>query len=336
MAEIDNSHDRFFKEIFGQPDIAADFVANYLPSEVVAELDLSALELVKDSFVDASLQEHFSDLLYRIKLRKAKTEAFIFFLFEHKSAPDKWTALQILRYQLEFWEREKRAGAKKLAPIFPIVFYHGKSQWKIPLNFSSLVDFHEQEYLKPFVPEYKYFLCDLSVLAEPQIIGSAFLKTTLLLMKNIRQKDLQGNLKRFWGVLKNSSGERLTDFLLSCTRYISASNDFVSADETVATIKKEFPLNEGAVMAALAKDWIQQGIKQGIEQGIEQGIQKGRLEEATKTALRQLHRRVGILPATRQEQVRKLSLEQLEQLSEDLLDFTSAIDLNNWLASITK
>lgn len=328
MAEIDNSHDQFFKEIFGQPDIAADFVANYLPSEVVAELDLSALELVKDSFVDARLQEHFSDLLYRIKLRNAKTEAFLFFLFEHKSAPDKWTALQILRYQLEFWEREKRAGAKKLAPIFPIVFYHGKPQWKIPVNFSSLIDFHEQEYLKPFVPEYKYFLCDLSVLPEPQIIGSAFLKTTLLLMKNIRQKDLQQNLKRFWGALKNTSGERLTRFLVASTTYIASANKFVSADETMATIEKEFPLNEGAVMAALAKDWMQKGIEKGIEQG--------RLQEAIKTALRLLHRRVGILPATQVEQLRTLPLEQLEQLSEDLLDFTSAVDLNNWLSSIKK
>ena len=319
MAEIENSHDRFFKEIFGQPDIAADFVANYLPPEVVAELDLSAPELVKDSFVDASLQEHFSDLLYKIKLRNTKSEAFIFFLFEHKSAPDKWTALQILRYQLEFWEREKRAGAKKLSPIFPIVFYHGKSQWKISLNFSSLVDFQEQEFLKPFVPEYKYFLCDLSVLPEAQIIGTAFLKTTLLLMKNIRQKDLHGNLKRFFEVLKNNSGERLTKFLVSCTKYISAANKFVTADETVATIKEEFPFNQGEVMAALAKDWIQQG----------------RQEEAARTVLRLITRRIGIIPATQQDFIRILQVEQLEKLFDELLDYTSASELNNWLMTHT-
>ena len=117
MAEIDNPHDKFFKEMFGQPDIAADFIANYLPAEVVGELDLSAPELVKDSFVDANLQEHFSDLLYKVKLRGAKAEAFIFFLFEHKSVPDAWVALQILRYLLEIWEQCKREGAKKLPQI---------------------------------------------------------------------------------------------------------------------------------------------------------------------------------------------------------------------------
>ena len=321
--EIDKPHDRFFKEVFGQPDIAVDFIANYLPAEVVAELDLSAPELVKDSFIDAGLQEHFSDLLYKVKLRGAAATAFIFFLFEHKSEPDKWVALQILRYLLEFWEREKQAGAKTLPPIFPIVFYHGKSRWRVPVNFNALVDFHAHAYLKPFVPEYKYFLCDLSALEEPQMRGTAILQTAMLLMKNIRRKDLLANLQRFWGRLQTTSGERLTSFLVSCVKYISAASRYLSADDAIATIRQEFPVNEGAIMAVLAKDWIQQG------------VERGRQEEAAKTALRFLHRRIGIIPATQQEFIRSLPLEKLEALLDALLDFTSATDLNNWLAKNT-
>ena len=93
MTEITNPHDKFFKEIFGRADIAAEFMANYLPPEVVAALDLTAPELVKDSFIDKNLQEHFSDLLYKVKLRETKTAAYV----EHKSVPDAWAALQILR-----------------------------------------------------------------------------------------------------------------------------------------------------------------------------------------------------------------------------------------------
>jgi hypothetical protein len=47
--------------------------------------------------------------------------------------------------------------------------------------------------------------------------------------------------------------------------------------------------------------------------------------------LRQLNRRVGTLPAALQTQVEALPLEQLEALGEDLLDFTSLSDLENWL-----
>jgi predicted transposase/invertase (TIGR01784 family) len=333
MAEIDNPHDKFFKEVFGQPDIAADFITNYLPAEVVAELDLSAPELVKDSFIDASLQEHFSDLLYKVKLRGVKAEAFIFFLFEHKSEPDKWVALQILRYLLEFWEREKRAGATRLPPIFPVVFYHGKARWRVPANFNALVDFQAREYLKPFVPEYKYFLCDLSALEEQQIHGTPLLQTALLLMKNIRRKDLLAHLRRFWSRLKTISGERAGRFLSSCVRYVSAASKHLSADDAITTIRQEFALNEGEIMASLTKEWLQQGRQEGLEIGIQQGIQVGRQQELVATCVRQLHRRIGIFPAPQEAQIRNLSVDQLIQLSEDLLDFSAAADLSNWLTA---
>jgi predicted transposase YdaD len=33
-------------------------------------LDLSAPEMVKDSFIDEELRQHFSDLLYRVNLKR--------------------------------------------------------------------------------------------------------------------------------------------------------------------------------------------------------------------------------------------------------------------------
>jgi Domain of unknown function (DUF4351) len=53
--------------------------------------------------------------------------------------------------------------------------------------------------------------------------------------------------------------------------------------------------------------------------------------------LRQLNRRVGSLPdgIRAQVQVQALALNQLEALSEALLDFNSLNDLSNWLGSST-
>jgi hypothetical protein len=59
---------------------------------------------------------------------------------------------------------------------------------------------------------------------------------------------------------------------------------------------------------------------------------RSRQEEGRSLVLRQLNRRVGTLPETIQTQVESLSLEQLEALGEDLLDFTNLTDLENWLA----
>lgn len=54
-------------------------------------------------------------------------------------------------------------------------------------------------------------------------------------------------------------------------------------------------------------------------------------EEAMKLVLRQLNRRVGIIPPELQLQLQSLPLAQLETLAEDLLDFSTLADLTNWL-----
>ena len=74
MSELRNPHDRFFKDVFGRAEAATDFLTNYLPTNIVGILDLTAVELVKDSFVGPELQEYFSDLLYRVQM-KAGQEA---------------------------------------------------------------------------------------------------------------------------------------------------------------------------------------------------------------------------------------------------------------------
>ncbi len=62
------------------------------------------------------------------------------------------------------------------------------------------------------------------------------------------------------------------------------------------------------------------------EEGREEGEQRER-----SLILRQLQRRVGELAQEVRERVETLCLEQLENLGEALLDFTSVVDLQAWL-----
>jgi Domain of unknown function (DUF4351) len=58
---------------------------------------------------------------------------------------------------------------------------------------------------------------------------------------------------------------------------------------------------------------------------------EGRQEQGCKSVLRQLGRRVGNVSIDLQEQIKALTLEQLEILGDDLLDFTQLGDLLAWL-----
>jgi predicted transposase/invertase (TIGR01784 family) len=62
-----------------------------------------------------------------------------------------------------------------------------------------------------------------------------------------------------------------------------------------------------------------------------EGRTEGRVAEGRALILRQLNRRVGALPMDLQARLEELSLEQLENLGEALLDFAALSDLQQWL-----
>jgi hypothetical protein len=61
------------------------------------------------------------------------------------------------------------------------------------------------------------------------------------------------------------------------------------------------------------------------------GIAIGQREQARSIVIRQLTRRIGILPMEIRSQVEQLSVIQLDELSEALLDFEQLADLLDWL-----
>ncbi len=70
----------------------------------------------------------------------------------------------------------------------------------------------------------------------------------------------------------------------------------------------------------LAQDWIEEGRLEGEARG------------EAKLALRLLNRRCGPLSEATTSRIQALPLEQLEALTDALLDFSAPADLAAWLA----
>ncbi|WP_414530289.1 Rpn family recombination-promoting nuclease/putative transposase [Nodularia chucula] len=77
----------------------------------------------------------------------------------------------------------------------------------------------------------------------------------------------------------------------------------------------------------------QEILEEGEQRGEQRGRQEGRQEGERSLVLRQLTRKVGELPPGMGEQLQTLSLQQLENLGEALLDFNTLLDLETWLAN---
>ncbi|MTJ18968.1 MULTISPECIES: DUF4351 domain-containing protein [unclassified Dolichospermum] len=75
----------------------------------------------------------------------------------------------------------------------------------------------------------------------------------------------------------------------------------------------------------------QRNREQAKEEGRQEGKQEGKQEGEKNLILRLLHRRIGEIDSLLIERITGLSIEQLENLGEALLDFSSVADLEAWL-----
>jgi hypothetical protein len=92
------------------------------------------------SFVDDALRERHSDLLFPVE--RNGTPALLYVVAEHKSADDRFTALQLAGYVVrivERWRAEHR-DAEHVPPVLPFVVYHGQRPWRAPRSPRDLVD----------------------------------------------------------------------------------------------------------------------------------------------------------------------------------------------------
>jgi predicted transposase YdaD len=100
-------------------------------------------------------------------------------------------------------------------------------------------------------------------------------------------------------------------------------------DQTEAQIMKLLGIPAKDLLHTRAvRDWFEQGRQEGEAQGEVRGRAIG---EATVT-LRLLNRRCGPLSEATTARIQALPLEQLEALTEALLDFSGPADLAAWLA----
>jgi predicted transposase YdaD len=75
----------------------------------------------------------------------------------------------------------------------------------------------------------------------------------------------------------------------------------------------------------------QEILAEGEVKGKTQGLAEGRIGEARGLVIRQLTRKLGNVSSKLLAKIEDLSLERVESLGEDLLDFTSITNLEQWL-----
>jgi len=307
-------HDRFFKTVMSDSVNIKQFIEEFLPQELSTEISLNNMKMLPTEKVRRYTKYHM-DLAVECNI--GDTKAQVYFIFEHKSYPDEGVLLQMLGYMYATWDERKKEN-KPLTPIIPVVIYHGGQEWDIPTNFQGQFA-SLKETIKPYIPDFKYALIDLSLLSDEEIRqkakGNAFLAASLELMKYVPRQDAS-SIMGITDIILLPERDKLTLFW-----YIIYALDV--EEETMQEIVEKLGGEE--VMPSLAERLIKRGKMEGEAQGEIRGKQK--------TLIKQLHRKFGLTP-WEEEKIRSINDEaKLDAALEAILDAESKSEVFKILES---
>jgi predicted transposase/invertase (TIGR01784 family) len=260
---IFRTHDRAFKDFFEERDVASSFLQEYLPENIIKELDFESLKISKDSFVDKGLKEYLSDILYEVKLKNRLS--FIYLLFEHKSQMERFVAFQLLKYMVRIWENflKQNKKAKYLPVIIPLVIYHGRPRWRVDSSFKSL--FESPGKFEPYLPDFRFELYDISHLPDDELRGSVLLRILLITLKYIFNPKLRHKLPEIFELFgKLEDKNKATEYLEVLLRYLTYRADDITEKELQESVDQTLE-DGGKIMPTLAQKWMEQGEEKGME-----------------------------------------------------------------------
>lgn len=326
VIQIQNPHDKLFKETFNNLDVAKDFISNYLPEAMVQYLDVDTLEPQKDSFINKALEETFSDLLFKVNINQRT--GYVYLLFEHKSYQSEKTGLQLYKYMGEIWDRtSKKQTQKKLPVIIPLVIYHGRRSWRLGRSFGESVEGfdHLPEELKHVVPNFHYIVYDLSTYADQDIKGVAQIQILFSLLRDIYTKNpeaLKQTIFRAMEALRALEKEATAlAYVETLLRYVfSASDAFTKHDihDIVKTLETTYP--KGSELMKTIADVLK-----------EEGKEEGREEGMVNMLLTILSKKFNHIPENVLEKLKTSNEQTLQTIALNLDDIETIKDLDNYL-----
>ncbi|MBX9621522.1 MAG: Rpn family recombination-promoting nuclease/putative transposase [Alphaproteobacteria bacterium] len=257
------------------------FFIRYLPDHVRENIDLSSIQLQRESYIDDKLKSQIIDLLYKVDFNGKP--GFLYLLIEHASQSHPLLSFRLLKYMMGVMEDHLRTTKKKELPlVYPLVLYIGKRPYTHTLNLFDLFPEEERKLVKQtlFSP---YNLIDLTQNSDEELRKYLWYGTMARILKHIHDANILPSFKEIIQDLKilEASGEE--SYIRTVLTYVLALGETLHQEDLFETIKELKTVDEEKLMTLadyLKPDVYKRGVQQGLEKGFAEGVEKSKTEIA--------------------------------------------------------
>ncbi len=204
-------HDAFFKDLFGDPENAAELLRATSPPSIAENMDWSSLRPARASVVHEQYRQTHGDLMFEARWKdgaaselgrqseggqnhdggewnKGEPEqersrdregdgvpVFLQINIEHQSTVDRWMALRGLDLTRGVWRqwREQHEGTRYLPAMLTYVFYHGAPRRRAPTSLQELIAMPAavREDMAHYMPSFRFVLDDVRSTSDEELAG---------------------------------------------------------------------------------------------------------------------------------------------------------------------
>lgn len=312
-------HDALVKTTFSQVRHARPLIRRMLPPRLARAIRWSTMRLRPGSFIDDTLKDSHSDLLFSARTRHG--EVLIYVLFEHQSTIDPWMPLRLLEYMCRIWRKHllENPRAKRLPVVLPTVLHHSETGWTADTRFEALFDIDAEEAreeLLHFIPRFDFALDDVSHATDDALRArsiSALGKLALACLRHARDMPvLLGGLHAWKDTIREiRDAPHGVHAMKAVLKYMLIVGKMAGGDEVRRLVEKAGdPILTEAIMttAEILRE-------EGRRDGLAKGIAKGRAD----VLLRLLRVKFGKVPARTAARLQTADTETLDRWAERIL-----------------
>jgi predicted transposase YdaD len=303
---IGQPHDGLVKYAFSKREHAEGLLKAILDPAVVALVDWTTLELMKDSFIDRALLRRHADLLLSAWMGDRKVLFYV--LIEHQRRVEALMIFRIAQYMMRIWDKLLRdePDREKLPAIVPVLLSNGVTGWTAATSFEDIVDVPEaaREALMPHVPCFQMRLVDLHPARARGVVEemlTAFGKVVLWALS------VAGNDQRFLAEIDRMAdainaaldAPDAHDALFVLLQYLVATHARLGAKRIGNLLQTRAAKRQERAIMDVLDELRQEGREEGREEGQRIGERIGRAQ----LLLRQLTARFGPVPKATRAQI---------------------------------
>jgi hypothetical protein len=323
-------HDKAFRWVFSRPEHAIGALRELVGDPLADQLAWHTLRVEPGTYVEGSLRDLMSDLLFSLGFRDGNRRARIYLLWDHQRTPDRMMPLRLHTYgarALHDYTQTCDAIPGYVPTLIPLLVYQGPGQWPGPHTLSELSHLPGED-APPVMVDLHMTVRSLDDGGLDHAGLTTLARTTFRLLRLAALGRLvlenAATIARWLEKVHDAHGysdhRALLEYIDTAGKeprmidaIIEHSRDDVK-DDALSTFDRFH-----------AKGWTQ-GWEEGREAGWEEGREAG-WEEGRERLLRQISARFGSAPGHVREKVLAATPQQIDDWSLRLLTATTLAEL---------